>query len=668
MLDRRAMGRAARPLLDRVGIGQAPTTRLGDLPVGDQQLVAAARALRSAGHVLFLDEPTSSLSPWEAERLFAQMRLLAAQGVAIVYISHRIDEVAAICNRVIVLRDGMVAGSFDEPADKMATIIDTMAPGSVSARFHSARPRGPVLLEVRGLTTGRFGPATFDVHEGEVLGLFGLVGAGRTEIARALIGDLPAEGEVVFRGRMLRLANPWQGYAAGVAYLSENRKAESLFTGQNVRTNITVRAPQDTASRIGWLRVPRLRGVTEIISTQLDIRPRNQNLPIEALSGGNQQKAALGRLLADKLDLFILDEPTHGIDVTAKRDLLNLLDELAGRGKAVIFISSELHELLAVTDRILVMNAARWSESLILAQRRSAISWASHQGKRRTARPSTTKGWRKANMDATGTQNKAGTSLRHSVGGSFWATFGVPLILFLLIIVFSVMSEAFLTSANLINILRQAAVVAIAAVGTTIVLIAGGIDISQGAIIALSGVASVVIVQQYNLPDWIGISIALMLSAFVGLSNGILAERLRIPAFIATLGTAFVVRGILFVYTNGRSIGLGRGKNLTGPLIQWLGKGFVGPIPVPVVLMLLLYLVAALVMARTVWGMHCYAVGSSPRAAEIAGIRVRRLRIQVYTVAGLWPDWPGLCWRAGSAQRRRGLARALNSTSSRLSS
>jgi ribose transport system permease protein len=254
-------------------------------------------------------------------------------------------------------------------------------------------------------------------------------------------------------------------------------------------------------------------------------------------------------------------------------------------------------------------------------------------------------------MAATGTQNKAGTSLRHSVGGSFWATFGVPLILFLLIIVFSVMSEAFLTSANLINILRQAAVVAIAAVGTTIVLIAGGIDISQGAIIALSGVASVVIVQQYNLPDWIGISIALMLSAFVGLSNGILAERLRIPAFIATLGTAFVVRGILFVYTNGRSIGLGRGKNLTGPLIQWLGKGFVGPIPVPVVLMLLLYLIAALVMARTVWGMHCYAVGSSPRAAEIAGIRVRRLRIQVYTVAGLLAGLAGivLAGRLGSA-------------------
>jgi ribose transport system ATP-binding protein len=123
MLDRRVMGRAARPLLDRVGIGQAPTTRLGNLPVGDQQLVAAARALRSAGHVLFLDEPTSSLSPWEAERLFTQMRQLAAQGVAIVYISHRIDEVAAICNRVIVLRDGMMAGSFDEPADKMATSI-----------------------------------------------------------------------------------------------------------------------------------------------------------------------------------------------------------------------------------------------------------------------------------------------------------------------------------------------------------------------------------------------------------------------------------------------------------------------------------------------------------------------------------------------------------------
>lgn len=246
--------------------------------------------------------------------------------------------------------------------------------------------------------------------------------------------------------------------------------------------------------------------------------------------------------------------------------------------------------------------------------------------------------------------------LRNVIRGDFWATYGVPLTLLLIFIFFALSSDAFLTTTNLINILRQTSVVAIAAVGATIVLIVGGIDISQGAVMALSGVTAVVVVQEFGLPDVAGILIGLLFSAMVGITNGFLSERMRIPAFIATLGTGFVVRGIAFVYTGGRSIGLGRGENITGELIQWLGKGFIGPIPVPVIIMGILYLIAALVMQRSLWGLHTYAIGSSERAAHIAGIRVQRHRIQVYTLAGLLSGLAGIILAGRLASAAPGLA------------
>lgn len=248
-------------------------------------------------------------------------------------------------------------------------------------------------------------------------------------------------------------------------------------------------------------------------------------------------------------------------------------------------------------------------------------------------------------------------TLRHRFwSGNFWSRFGVPLVLLLMYVVFSLTADVFLTGNNIINILRQASVVAIAAVGATIVLISGGIDISQGALMALAGIAAVVLVQNFGLPDGVGIIAGLGLAAIAGMINGVLAERIRIPAFIATLGTSFVVRGICFVYTEGRSIGFGRGDQIRGEFAQWIGKGFIGPIPVPVMVMLLIYLVAAVVMQRSVWGLHTYATGSSERAARVAGLRVQRHRIMVYTLAGLLSGMAGivLAGRLGSASPQLG--------------
>jgi ribose transport system permease protein len=263
------------------------------------------------------------------------------------------------------------------------------------------------------------------------------------------------------------------------------------------------------------------------------------------------------------------------------------------------------------------------------------------------------------NTETNASSLSAGTTstspLLQTLGRNFWGRYGVPIALLLLIVFFTSQSSAFLTESNMINILRQSAVVAIAAIGTTMVLIVGGIDISQGAIMALSGITAVAGIQTFGLPDGVVLVIALLFAAFVGCINGIFAERVRIPAFIATLGTSLVVRGIGFVYTEGRSIGFGRGENVTGEFIQWLGKGFIGPIPVPVILMIVLYVLAAVIMQRTTWGMHSYAIGSSERSARIAGLRVQWHRIQVYTLAGVLSGLAGVVLAGRLASASPGL-------------
>ncbi|CAN5579780.1 ribose ABC transporter permease [soil metagenome] len=232
--------------------------------------------------------------------------------------------------------------------------------------------------------------------------------------------------------------------------------------------------------------------------------------------------------------------------------------------------------------------------------------------------------------------------------GEFWSVYGVPFALLAVTIVFGIAAKGFLSSDNLINIFRQSAVTAIAAAGVTMVLVSGAIDISQGAVMAATGLTAVSLVERSGVPDIVAIVIALALAVVMGAGNGLLAERLRIPAFIATLGTALVIRGIAFVRTEGRSIGFSKGN---GDLISWLGKGYIGPIPTPIVVMLIVYAVATVVMSRTVWGLHTYSVGSSEKASRIAGVRVARHRVSIYAAAGGLSGLAGvvLAGRLGSA-------------------
>ncbi|WP_033289031.1 sugar ABC transporter ATP-binding protein [Amycolatopsis jejuensis] len=354
-LDRRAARAHAVAALDRVGAAIDPGTRVAELNTGQQQLVEIARALAERPRVLVLDEPTAALSDEEARTLLRIVAELRDEGLGLLYISHRMAEITAIADRVTVLRDGCVAGTMTRDDLSEDRIVTAMV-GRVVENLYQHGDRGipaDIRLRVEGLTSAAVRPCSFDVRAGEVVGLAGIVGAGRSELCRLVAGfDRPSGGQVTVDGRV---ADPSRATAAGIVMLPESRKTQGLFLQMSIGDNVCLgtdlgrRAFGRTSAA---LRRQAARGYAErmrIKATGLDQR-------VGELSGGNQQKVLLARCLARRPSVLILDEPTRGVDIGAKADIYELVNEAAAQGVAVVLISSELPEVLGLADRVLVMS------------------------------------------------------------------------------------------------------------------------------------------------------------------------------------------------------------------------------------------------------------------------------------------------------------------------
>ncbi|MFC6882011.1 sugar ABC transporter ATP-binding protein [Actinomadura yumaensis] len=365
LVDRRAMNRAAGELLARVGVDVEPGARMAGLGIARSQMVEIAKALGQDARVLIMDEPTAVLTSGEVDRLFEIVRRLREDGVAIVFITHHLEEIARIGDRVTVLRDGRSVAEV--PA---GTAEDELVRLMVGRSIEQQYPRepsepGPALLEVRGLgRRGVFSGVSFDVRAGEVVGLAGLVGAGRTEVARAVFGaDRPDEGEVRVDGRALPPGDVHAALEAGLGLVPEDRKGQGLVLGADVQENLGL-VTLGRASRGGLVdRAGQRRGAAEI-AERLNVRMSGLRQTAGTLSGGNQQKVVIGKWLLADARVLILDEPTRGIDVGAKVEIYQLVNRLTASGHAVLMISSDLPEVLGMSDRVLVMARGRLAGEL----------------------------------------------------------------------------------------------------------------------------------------------------------------------------------------------------------------------------------------------------------------------------------------------------------------
>lgn len=378
VVDRRALHRRAAAALARMGLERMPPeTVVGELGIGQQQLVEIAAALDRDSHVLILDEPTAALAPTEAERLFEQLRELRRSGLAILYISHRLDEIAAIADRVSVLRDGKLVvtepiGRLDQ--DSMVRLMS----GEVSVG-KGVEPisyaRAPIALRVQDLSRPpQVQGVSFEVAAGERLGIAGLVGSGRTELLRAIFGADVAERGAVFVGEdptPYRFSQPRQAVAHGLAMVTEDRKENGLLLGQSIRDNTVLGTLARFAGRCGLPRRTAEVAETNRLVAEMDIRCRDIEQSVGQLSGGNQQKVAIAKWLARgpfartrqrSPQVYLFDEPTRGIDIAARQHIYRLFDSLAAAGAAVVIVSSDLDELMRCCDAIGVISAGRWVE------------------------------------------------------------------------------------------------------------------------------------------------------------------------------------------------------------------------------------------------------------------------------------------------------------------
>ena len=372
LIDDKAMEAEAQRQFDKMGVKIDPSVKLGDLTVGKQQMVEITKAISRDCKLLVLDEPTAALTLPEVEELFKIMRELKEKGIGMIYISHRMDEINRISDRVTVMRDGEYVGTVNTAEVTKDDIVKMMVGRVIMGEqkaCSSCSADAPVILEVKHLNAGKeVKDVSFQLRQGEILGFAGLMGAGRTEVARALYGaDARQTGEIFIHGKKVKIKTPEQAVKHGICYLSEDRKRYGLMLLKSVTENSAI-ASMDHYIQHGWINDKKMAEVSAEANAKLRTKTPSMDQLLKNLSGGNQQKVIIARWLMKNSDIFIFDEPTRGIDVGAKSEIYKLMDDLVSQGKSIIMISSELPEVLRMSDRIVVMCEGRKTGELDIAE------------------------------------------------------------------------------------------------------------------------------------------------------------------------------------------------------------------------------------------------------------------------------------------------------------
>lgn len=358
VINWKGLHQEAQAILDRMNIRISTHKLVQELTLAEKQMVLIARSITKQCRILVLDEPTAPLSHNETNRLFSLVRKLKSEGVGVIFISHRLPELYEICDEITILRDGKRIVSDRIANLDQSEVVEHMLDARMEQQFpHKKRTIGELRFEAHGIhDRGKVHDVSLHIRQGEIVGLAGLVGAGKTELCRAIFGaSKTSSGELRLHGRKLRISSPYDAVRQGIVLVPEERRREGVFVDESVSVNLTAVVLSQFCRWGSWLSPAKEKSTSAMIIDNLGIKTPNERTKVSSLSGGNQQKIAIGKWLLVDADVYIFDEPTKGVDVGAKRDIFELVEELAGRGKCVLYASSELSEIIGITDRVYVM-------------------------------------------------------------------------------------------------------------------------------------------------------------------------------------------------------------------------------------------------------------------------------------------------------------------------
>jgi ribose transport system ATP-binding protein/rhamnose transport system ATP-binding protein len=644
-VDWAAMTSKAQELLSSLRIEIDVRVPVKMLSIAERQAIEIAKALSIDARVLVMDEPTSTISSREIDRLFQIVERLKKQGVAILFISHFIDEILGLGDEVTVLRSGkriITSPAADlSPEQTVRHMIGT-EPASFFPKEDTQI--GPPVLSVRGLSGAALvEDINFEVRTGEILGFFGLVGSGRSEVAQMLFGiTQPDQGEIRLGAQSVRLRSSRQAMQLGISLLPEDRHQQGLVLPFPIRANETLPILRQLTRKLGLVDRTKETQIARDFAGRMRVVATGVEQLTNTLSGGNQQKVLLAKWLIPSPKLLILDEPTRGVDVGAKAEIHRIISHLATQGLAVVLISDDAQEVIGMADRIIVFRGGRIaSESIRGSFDREAILLAAAHAER--------------DQDASVPRRTIPTSIEsmperspgHSQGliGRLMRVRELGLVLALLIICFAVtMREPrFLQGANLEQVALSATLVCIVALGEAIVIIARQVDLSVGAIVATSAFISAEWLEHHP-EGWIGLVVLLgcAVGGALGIINALLVAVFRIPAIVATLGTLAIYRGGVIVLAGGRQISATVLPDSYGDIAR---AHFAG-VPLLVWLALLFTIGFGLAARFTRTGRNLYALGSNQESARFAGISERWHIALVFVLSGLLCGLVGVLWGA----------------------
>jgi rhamnose transport system ATP-binding protein len=633
-LDHSGMRREAAGLLEVVGLSIDPDESLGRLRTSERQLVEIAKAISVAARVLIMDEPTAALSQREVNRLFDVVSALRKRRVAMMFVSHRMDEIYRIADRIAVLRDGRLVAVTRVDQMPRNRAVQLMVGRPLSEMYPPLSSEfGAPILKVDGLTrSGVFSEVSFTLRAGEILGFGGLVGSGRTEIARVLFGvDRPSKGTVTIANAAVSFRSPSDAVKAGIAYVSEDRIGQSLIMDFGILTNASLPVI-DQATHLGLVQNRRELDLVKPHLDRLRLRFRRYDQPVSTLSGGNQQKVVLSKWLAMTPRVILFDEPTQGVDVQTKAEVHAMIADLARQGIAIVLISSELPELVSMCHRILVLKEGRVTGEFDRSEASQEKIMHAATGVTLDQKP-----FEEAQVDEA-RRPRLFALLRKSLARR---EAGLIIAMAAVVMPVSAINPRMLSGSNLIAIAMDAALLSIVAAGQMLVLITRNIDLSVASVIGLAAYISASTLRAHpGLNILLAVALACAVGLGCGIVNGLVVTFGRVPAIVVTLGTLALYRGLDSLAAHGTQISA---DQVPAGWLDLTAGSFAG-VPGVAMIAAAVLLILGFVLRYLSVGRELFAIGSNPDSARLIGVRVQRRVIAAFACAGLLAGFDGALW------------------------